>query len=94
MVNLVDLWLEHPDRRTYAAGICFAPDSEVLQRYNLWRGWSFKAVEGEVQPFTDFVTNVIASGNEEHARYILGWVAQMIQKPQSKVGVGSGAPRL
>lgn len=88
MVNLVDLWLEHPDRRTYAAGICFAPDSEVLQRYNLWRGWSFKAVKGEVQPFTDFVTNVIASGNEEHARYILGWVAQMIQKPQSKVGVG------
>jgi len=88
MVNLVDLWLEHPDRRTYAAGICFAPDSEVLQRYNLWRGWSHKAVEGEVQPFTDFVTNVIASGNEEHARYILGWVAQMIQKPQSKVGVG------
>lgn len=88
MVNLVDLWLEHLDRRTYAAGICFAPDSEVLQRYNLWRGWSFKAVEGEVQPFTDFVTNVIASGNEEHAQYILGWVAQMIQKPQSKVGVG------
>jgi hypothetical protein len=34
------------------------------------------------------VTNVIAGGDEDHARYILGWVAKMIQKPQSKVGVG------
>lgn len=88
MVNLVDLWLKHPDRRTYAAGICFAPENEVLRRYNLWRGWSYKPVEGDVKPFIDFVTNVIASGNEDHARYILGWCAQMIQKPQAKVGVG------
>lgn len=88
MVNLVDLWLEHPDRRTYAAGICFSPDSQLLQRYNLWRGWSYKPVEGDVTPFTDFVTNIVASGNQDHAQYILGWVAQMVQKPLSKVGVG------
>jgi len=88
MVNLVDLWLKHEDRRTYPAGICFAPDNEVLLKYNLWRGWSYRPVEGEMKPFLDFVTQVIASGVEEHAHYILGWVAQMIQKPQAKVGVG------
>ena len=88
MMNLADLWLENPDRRTYAAGICFAPDSEVLNRYNLWRGWSFKPVQGDVSPFIDFVTKIIASGDEDHAQYILGWCAQMVQKPQSKVGVG------
>lgn len=88
MVNLVDLWLEAPDRRTYSAGISFEPDSQVVNKYNLWRGWSFKAVPGDVSPFTDFVTNVIASADEDHAHYILGWCAQMIQKPQSKVGVG------
>jgi hypothetical protein len=88
MVNLVDLWLEAPDRRTYSAGISFEPDSQVVNKYNLWRGWSFKAVPGDVSPFTDFVTSVIASGDEGHAHYILGWCAQMIQKPQSKVGVG------
>jgi len=88
MVNLVDLWLKHPDRRTYPAGICFAPDNQVLKRYNLWRGWSYRAVEGEMKPFFDFVTQVIASGSKEHAHYIMGWCAQMIQKPQSKMGVG------
>ena len=88
MVNLVDLWLEAPERRTYSAGISFEPDSQVVNKYNLWRGWSYKAVPGDVSPFTDFVTSVIASGDEHHAHYILGWCAQMIQKPQSKVGVG------
>ena len=88
MMNLADMWLEHPDRRTYPGGICFAPDGEVINKYNLWRGWSYKPVPGDVAPFIEFVTNVIASGDDEHAEYILGWVAQMIQKPQSKVGVG------
>lgn len=88
MMNLADMWLEHPDRRTYAGGICFSPDGQVLNKYNLWRGWSYKPVQGDVSPFIEFVTNVIAGGDEGHAKYILGWVAQMIQKPQSKVGVG------
>jgi hypothetical protein len=88
MMNLADLWLEHPERRTYAAGICFSPDSEVLQRYNLWRGWSYKAVQGDVTPFTQFVTDIVASGDADHANYILAWIAQMVQKPLSKVGVG------
>ena len=88
LVNLVDLWLEHNERRTYPAGICFAPENEVLGRYNLWRGWSYRQVQGNVQPFIDFVTQIIANGNKEHALYILGWCAQMVQRPQSKVGVG------
>ena len=88
LINLVDLWLEHPKRRTFAAGLTFAPDMEVLDRYNLWRGWSQDAVEGDVQPWLDFVTNVIADGSEANANYIIAWAAQIIQKPMTKVGVG------
>ena len=88
LVNLVDMWLEHPDRRTYAAGLTFAPDMQVLQRYNLWRGWSYEARQGDVSPWIDFVTNVIADGNATYANYIIAWSAQMIQKPMTKVGVG------
>ena len=47
LLNLVDMWLEHPERRTYAAGLSFAPDMEILDRYNLWRGWSYTATEGD-----------------------------------------------
>ena len=88
LLNLVDMWLEHPERRTFAAGLSFAPDMEILDRYNLWRGWSYTATEGEVEPWLDFVTNVVADGNELHANYIISWAAQIVQQPMSKIGVG------
>ena len=88
LVNLVDMWLEHPERRTYAAGLTFAPDMQILERYNLWRGWSVEGVEGDVEPWLDFVTNVLADGNAAYANYIIAWAAQMIQNPMTKVGVG------
>jgi hypothetical protein len=88
MVNLVDLWLEHAERRTYPAGLTFAPDSEVLSKYNLWRGWSYEPVEGDVGPWLDFITDVVADGNVDHANYIIAWCAQIIQQPLTKVGVG------
>ena len=88
LLNLVDMWLEDPERRTYAAGLTFAPDIETLDRYNLWRGWSVESCEGDVHPWLDFVTDVIADGNATHANYIIGWAAQIIQKPMTKVGVG------
>lgn len=86
-VNLVDKWLEDPDRRTYAAGLTFAPDSEVIGRYNLWRGWTYEAREGDVSPWLDFITQVIACGDEANANYIVAWCAQMVQEPTSKLGV-------
>ena len=64
LINLVDMWLEHPERRTYAAGLTFAPDMEVLDRYNLWRGWSVEGCEGDATPWVKFVTDVIADGNQ------------------------------
>jgi hypothetical protein len=88
LVNLVDMWLESPDRRTYAAGLTFAPDMQILEKYNLWRGWSVEAEEGDVEPWLDFVTNVIADGNAAYATYIIAWAAQMVQNPMTKVGVG------
>ena len=88
LINLVDMWLEHPERRTYAAGLTFAPDMQILEKYNLWRGWSYEAREGDAQPWVDFVTYVIADGNATYANYIIAWAAQIIQKPMTKVGVG------
>ena len=88
LTNLVDMWLEHPDRRTYAAGLAFAPDMQILDRYNLWRGWSIEPKKGDVTPWLKFVTDVIASGNEISANYIITWSAQLVQEPMNKIGVG------
>ena len=88
MINLVDVWLQSDKRRTYAAGLTFAPDGEVLAKYNLWRGWTYEPREGDVRPWVDFVTEVVASGNADHANYIIAWCAQIIQQPMTKIGVG------
>jgi hypothetical protein len=61
---------------------------QILERYNLWRGWSVEAEEGDVEPWLDFVTNVLADGNAAYANYIIAWAAQMVQNPMTKVGVG------
>ncbi len=87
LVNLTDMWLEHPDRRTYSAGICFAPENEQQGRYNLWRGWSYRATPGDVEPFLSFVHEVVADGNKDYAAYLIGWAAQLVQFPQQKLGV-------
>ena len=88
LVNLVDVWLENVERRTYAAGLTFAPEVDTVDRYNLWQGWSYEPVEGDVSTWLSFVVDVIADGNEMHANYIIAWAAQMVQQPTNKVGVG------
>ena len=88
LINLVDTWLESPMRRTYASGLTFLPEVDTVSSYNLWRGWSYEPVDGDVSPWLDFVTNVVADGNASHANYIISWAAQMVQQPTNKVGVG------
>tara|TARA_R100001443_G_scaffold108702_3_gene119512 strand:+ start:674 stop:2941 length:2268 start_codon:yes stop_codon:yes gene_type:complete len=88
LVNLVDMWLEHEERKTYPAGLAFSPDGESINQYNLWRGWSVEPVQGDVQPWIDFITDVIADGNVANANWIIAWCAQMVQQPQIKIGIG------
>ena len=87
LVNIVDTWLESPQRRTYPAGLTFSPGEAPKNHYNLWRGWSVESSKGDVQPWLDFVTDVVADGNTDHAEYIIAWAAQLVQKPRVKEGV-------
>ena len=86
MVNPVKLWLTHAERRT-ARGLVFLPEGQKVGYYNLWRGWSCEPEAGDVTPFLDYVNVVVANGNESHAQWILGWAAQIIQQPMTKIGV-------
>ena len=85
-VNPVKLWLTHPERRT-ARGLVFLPEGQKVGYYNLWRGWSCEPEEGDVSVFTDWVHDIIADRDDDHAKWILGWVAQMVQEPMTKPGV-------
>jgi hypothetical protein len=88
------LWMADPQRRSYK-GVCFKPAGGVgPEWYNLWRGFAFDH-EGDHSPqaqaavdhFVQHVTENVCGGNAAHARWILGYFAHMIQRPQEKYGV-------
>ena len=78
-----NFWINHPNRRQYDH-IIFAPNRVVPNCYNLWRGFAVPALPGEKhRMFLEHVRNNICSGVEEHYRYLLGWMARAVQKPDS-----------
>lgn len=105
-----EVWLDWSGRRQYN-GLCFAPERETRNGYyNTWRG--FKA---EPMPYADgtrdqkagfdaFIEHVrknVCGGIEAHFNWIIGYFAQLIQKPcerplttvvfKGKKGVGKNA---
>lgn len=75
-------WLEHSQRRQYRT-IVFAPGKEVPNAYNLWKGFAVEPKVGDCQPFLDHLFKNLCSGNEEYYKYMLGWMATCVQKPDS-----------
>ena len=82
-------WLESEHRRTYAGGIDFDPTGrdrkDVL---NLWKGWATKPdPKASCDLIRAHVRDVICAGNADHAAYVLGWFAHLVQRPGEKPGV-------
>jgi hypothetical protein len=81
-------WNRQPERRTYPNGIGFWPNREVKGALNLWTGLAVKPdPNASCALFLDHVLNVICSGDEKQFRYVMGWCAHMIQRPEEKPGV-------
>ncbi len=81
-----DFWFDHSRRRTYD-GVVFAPKTEVPGYYNLWRGFAVEPNDtGDISLFMEHLRENVASGNEAHFQWILGWMAQIFQQPTLKVG--------
>lgn len=80
-------WLRDPDRRTYD-GVTFAPGKDEPGVLNLWRGWAVEPdPTGSCELFLAHVRTVVCRGNPDHAAYVLGWLAHMVQHPELKPGV-------
>lgn len=80
------VWLTHPQRRFYR-GIEVAPHGRGNEGYyNLWRGFSVEPKKGEWPLFREHL-KLVAGDNEDHARYILAWLAETVQHPERPIGV-------
>lgn len=64
--------------------------SEDPQVFSYFRGYDYKKLdevrEELIQPFLNHVHDVIADGNDEVYKYILVWIASILQKPNFKTG--------
>lgn len=99
-VPLTALWLKTKKRRQYE-GIVFAPGKCIPNYYNLYKGFAVEAVKGDWFLFRKFMFEIIAGGSEEIFKYLLRWMARLVQDPggdrigvsivmRGKMGVGKG----
>jgi hypothetical protein len=83
------LWLRDPERRSYPDGVTFAPGGCAAGTLNLWRGWAVEPdANASCDLFLSHIRQVVCRGDAEHAAYVLGWLAHMVQRPDEKPGVG------
>lgn len=82
---LADVWIKHPQRRTYPNGIALLPGKEAPHGvYNLWRGL---AIEAQAPTNNEHVLplghlkHVVCGGNQEAFDYLVRWMARAVQRP-------------
>ena len=79
-ITLGKLWLDSPNRRQYD-GLVFSPQKEVPGMYNLWRGFGVRPRPGKWDLFRNHIFEVVSSEDPEVDRYIVAWMAHLVQKP-------------
>lgn len=84
--KLGEAWLLSPHRRQLES-VVFAPGLETPGYYNLWRGFPMSSKEGDCSLYLDHIRDNIANGDAEVLRYLLAWMADVIQRPRDLPGV-------
>lgn len=111
MEPVTKVWMRSEDRRSYD-GLCFRPGIKTPRNwYNLWRGFSVEPVESmeaaplewveAVDMFLQHARENICDGDPNLYRYLLGFLAHLVQRPfekpmvslvlKGKKGVGKNA---
>lgn len=77
-----DIWFKSPCRREYT-GIIFNPSivGSADGDYNLWQGFTCKAIQGNCDLFWNHVKDNICNSDEGLYTYVRRWVASVFQKP-------------
>ncbi len=96
-VPLGKFWFNHPDRRQYK-GLTFMPgeSSPYLGNYNLWSGFSVEPTPSnssepfDVEAFSwfwDHIHQNISNGDDYTVKYVISWMADLVQEPTERLGV-------
>lgn len=81
--GVVDYWWKSPHRRSYS-GVVFTPGEDIPGYYNLWNGFKIKENKGDWSLYRNHVRDIIADGNGDIYRWIIAWMARIVQDPGGK----------
>jgi len=94
-VRLSELWLSSPERRLYGH-LVFDPSKEPLTEvpsahggkdFNLYPGLAVNpSTEGSCDLFLTHIRDVVANGDEVIYRWVINWLASIVQLPQKLPG--------
>lgn len=80
-----NVWLKSESRREYEA-VIFDPENTDPRFFNMWRGLAVQPQPGSWPLFAQHLLDIVCGGNAEHLKWLIGWIAQMIQQPGRKPG--------
>ena len=83
---LAKYWLQHPQRRQYD-GVIFRPQKEVDGYFNLWTGFAVQPQPGCCDKFLAHVRDNVCRGCDDHYSWVIGFFADVVQKPGEKKDV-------
>ena len=85
--RIAQVWLDHPQRRTFD-GIVFLPNQATPPgTYNTWRGFACQPAQGDWSLMLAHIREVICSGDMIAAEYLLNWMAFAVQHPDKPAEV-------
>lgn len=80
-----DLWMGHVLRRTYVA-CTFSPSGCSSDIYNFYKGFSCDSRPGDCSKILLHLQHIVCNGKEQDYKWLLAWLAQIIQEPEKKLG--------
>jgi hypothetical protein len=82
-ISIAEWWLNWPERAE-AESLTFRPDVQAPRvdgKLNLWHGYGVEPRPGSWALTQRFLEEIVAAGDPEHLKYILGWLAWVVQNP-------------
>jgi hypothetical protein len=82
--NAAAEWFISGNRRTYE-GLVFDPSGRTARNvYNTWRGLAVEPKKGQCGLIVRHILSVLCNGNREQWKYVMKWMAGLVQRPWLK----------
>lgn len=82
ILDAFEQWLGNMERRLIHKVVLDVDQLQKKNAINLFTGYAVDPIECElddIKPFTDYIYNILASGNKEVAQYIFNYMAAIVQ---------------